>query len=129
MASEPATAEGKRLAITAEALYLANLLVLPLFAFMLLLLLHLRHADSAPVLATVHLSQTINASLWAGLLLVPLPLLTIILAGGSLGGWTVVILWFVVCHAALVLAGAVGLAQAMAGRPWRYPLIGGRGTA
>lgn len=125
MATETPTTQSKRLAIAAEALYLANLLVLPLFAFIVLLWLYLRHSDSVPPLAANHLGQTLNASLWAGILLVPVPLLTVLLSGTtSLSGWTAVILWFVLCHAALVLGGAVGLARAMAGKPWRFPLIG-----
>ncbi|MCW9089327.1 MAG: hypothetical protein OQK54_07345 [Gammaproteobacteria bacterium] len=125
MATEITPTDGKRLAIAAEALYLANLLVLPLLAFLLLWWLYSRQGAGAPPLAAAHLQQSVVASLWAGLLLIPLPLLTLILSGGSLTGWTVAILWFVTCHAALVLAGAVGLARAMAGKPWRYPLIGG----
>lgn len=125
MATEFNPTEGKRLAIAAEALYLANLLVLPLFAFFLLWWLYGRQGTSAPPLAAIHLQQSFLASLWAGLLLIPLPLLILIFTGGSLTGWTITILWFVTCHAAMVLAGAVGLAQAMAGKPWRYPLIGG----
>jgi hypothetical protein len=128
MATEgaPGGNDGRGVAIAAEALYLCNLLLLPLLAFLLLLWLHHRQIGSAPALAANHLHQTVAASLWAGVLLVPLPLLTLLAAGSdSPTGWTVAILWFVVCHAALVLAGALGLARAMAGQTYRYPVIGG----
>lgn len=117
---------GKSLAVAAEALYLCNLLVLPLLAFVLLLTLHYRYTRSAPALAAGHLRQSVGASVWAGVLLVPIPLLTLAMSGiDSPMGLTIAILYFVVCHATLVLAGAIGLARAMAGKPYRYPLIGG----
>lgn len=128
MATESNSADGKRLAITAESLYLANLLVLPGVAFVLLCWFYWRHGNGAPPLAAAHLNQTLRASIWAGLLLVPLPLLAITLTSNTLGSWTVAILWFVTCHAALVLAGALGLARALSGKPFRYPLIGGGKT-
>ena len=50
----------------------------------------------------------------------------IMLLGGYSGAhtWVLVILYFTVCHSTLVLLGVVGLAKAMAGQCWRYPLIG-----
>ena len=38
----------------------------------------------------------------------------------------VLIIYFTVCHSTLVLFGVVGLAKAMAGQCWRFPLIGPR---
>lgn len=117
---------GKVLAVAAEALFLSNLLILPFLSFLILLMLHYRYSRFAPALATNHLRQSVGASVWAGVLLLPIPLLTLTITGTeSPMGWTVSILYFVVCHAALVLAGALGLARAMAGKPYRYPLIGG----
>lgn len=117
----------RRIAIAAEALYLCNLLLLPLFAFVLLLILHHRYAPCADPVAGEHLHQTVSASLWAGVLLIPVPLLTLAISGlNSPGGWTITILYIVICHTSLVLTGILGLARAMAGKPFRFPLIGGR---
>jgi hypothetical protein len=116
---------GSTLATVAEALYLLNLLLLPIVAFVLLLWLYRKHIRSAAPLARCHLRQTLSASLWAGALLV--------LANGAiivLGGyhahytWVIVVLYFTTAHASLVLLGTLGLAKAMAGRPYVYPLIG-----
>ncbi len=126
MVTDSEFSEARRLAITAEALYLANLLLLPLLAFLILWWLAHRYGSAPHPLALNHLSQSLRASLWAGLLLVPLPLLVVWLSNNSLAGWTAAILWFIACHAALVLAGAVGVARAMAGKSWHYPLIGGK---
>jgi hypothetical protein len=126
-AAEAEPARGQGLAVTAEVLYLLNLLLLPGLAFVLLLLVYFRHRRSAPVLARVHLQQTVAASLWAGALL--LLVNGLILWGGGYDRphtWLVLVLYFLCCHAALVLLGVLGLARALAGQRFRYPLIGPR---
>jgi len=116
---------GTALAVTAEALYLANLLLLPGVAFVLLLWLWWRQRGDAAPLAAAHLNQTLSGSLWAGVLLV-LANGMILLLGGYHGAhvWVVVITYFTACHSMLVMFGAYGLAKAMAGQCWRYPLVG-----
>ncbi len=120
---EPAPGEG--LAVAAESLYLANLLLAPGLAFLALLWLYYRRRPSAPALAVSHLQQTVSASLWAGVLLVGVNG-AILLLGGYDGPnvWTVVIVYFTVFHSALVMLGILGLAKAMAGQCWRFPLVG-----
>ena len=118
-------APGRGLAVAAEVLYLANLLLLPGIAFAVLAVVYLRHARRAPSLARCHLRQTLAASLWAGVLLVILSAAIIGLGGFSEPStWVVVILYFTLCHAALVLIGTLGLARALAGKAYRYPLVG-----
>lgn len=114
-----------RLAVTAEALFLINLLLLPGIAFIGLLWLYRQHRGTASDLSRCHLRQTLAASIWAGVLLLPVTVLTIAVGGyDSIGAWTVALIYFTVCHASLVLLGVFGLSKAMAGQPWRYPLIG-----
>jgi uncharacterized Tic20 family protein len=81
----------------------------------------------APALARGHLRQTLAASVWAGVLLI-LANGLILLAGGygAASTWVVVILYFTVCHSTLIFCGAIGLARALAGKPFRFPLIGPR---
>lgn len=122
---EGSAPDGLGLAVAAEALYLANLLVLPLIAFLILGVLFLRCDKDSPPLAAAHLEQAFRASLWAGILLVIVNVL--ILALGGYRGvhiWTLIILYFTVCHSTLVLLGVVGLAKAMAGQCWRFPVVG-----
>ena len=116
---------GVGLAVAAESLYLANLLLLPGIAFAVLVYLNVRASPDTPKLATEHLHQTVNASLWAGALLVIVNAM-IVLLGGYTGAhtWVLVIIYFTVCHSTLVLLGVIGLAKAMAGQCWRYPLVG-----
>ncbi|MES9842137.1 MAG: hypothetical protein ABW134_16410 [Candidatus Thiodiazotropha endolucinida] len=116
---------GSAMAVTAESLYLANLLLIPGIAFAILLAIYFRQGKSLPPLARSHLEQTFSASLWAGVLLVIVNVV-ILLLGGYDGAytWMVVIIYFTVCHSTLILIGMLGLAKAMAGKCYRYPLIG-----
>lgn len=124
-ADDPHKPPGQGLAVMAESLYLANLLVLPGIAFAALLWLWFRHKDSAPPLARQHLGQATVVSIVGGILIVCLSGVLIAL-GGLHWPWTwvVVITYFVCIHGALVLLGMFGLAKAMAGQTWRYPIIG-----
>ncbi|MGE5153946.1 MAG: hypothetical protein ACM3ST_08015 [Bdellovibrio bacteriovorus] len=123
----PEAPPGQGLAVLAESLYLANLLVLPGIAFLALGWLFFRCDRNTPELAQAHIHQAFSASLWAGVLLVLVNLL-IILFGGYRGAhtWVIVILYFTFVHSTLVILGMVGLAKAMSGQCWRMPLIGGR---
>lgn len=116
---------GQSLAITAESLYLANLLVIPGLCFVILMWLYFKHRSSAPPLALCHLRQTVSASLWAGALLVIANGVIVALGGYDAGyTWMVVITYFTTAHATLVLLGMFGLSKAMAGQPFQYPLVG-----
>lgn len=118
---------GQTLAVTAEALYLANLLLLPGLAFLILFALLHKHRHTASPLALCHLRQTIAASIWAGILLV-IANVAIILLGGyhQPGTWVIAILYFTMFHSTFVLLGVLGLAKAMAGKVFVFPLIGRR---
>jgi hypothetical protein len=122
---EPATPPGQQLAVAAESLYLANLLLAPGIAFAALAWLWYRHRASGPLLARCHLEQTMSASIWAGILLVIANAVVIAFGGYDSGAtWLVVIIWFTCIHSTLVLLGMVGLAKALSGRPWVFPLVG-----
>ena len=123
--SEEASPPGQGLAIAAESLYLINLLLLPGPGFLALLWLFFHHHRDAPPLARGHLRQTVSASLWAGALLIFANLLIVALGGYDSGWtWVVVILYFTTAHTTLVVFGILGLARALAGQPYRYPLVG-----
>jgi len=116
---------GQSLAVWAEVLYLGNLLIAPGLAFLMLLWLYFKRSANTPSLALCHLRQTISASVWAGVLLV-IANVTIILLGGYTAPktWVIVIIYFTTCHSTLVLLGVLGLAKAMAGQKYVYPLVG-----
>ena len=116
---------GKTLAVTAETLFLVNLLLLPGLAFLALLLLYLAKRNSSAPLAANHLAQTTGVSVVGGALIVLVIALIVALGGFESGyTWMVVILYFTFIHSSLILLGVMGLVKAMAGQHFRYPLIG-----
>ena len=119
--------DGRQLAISAECLYLANLTLAPGLGFILLLWLHFRQHSPMSSLARCHLRQAISGSLWAGVLLILLNAI-ILLLGGYHSSYTLItlFLYFFSCHSVLILLGMVGLAKALAGKPFVYPLVGAR---
>jgi hypothetical protein len=119
--------DGQSLAVTAEVLFLVNLMLAPGLAFLAIAWLWWRRRNEASPLARCHIEQTFRASLWAGALLV-IANAAVIALGGFQSAWTwvVVIIWFTCIHSSLILLGVVGLVKAMAGKPYAYPLIGGR---
>ena len=58
--------DGKDFAVLVESLYVANLLILPVLAFIILALIFLKKHGSLPALADSHLEQTMSASIWIG---------------------------------------------------------------
>jgi uncharacterized Tic20 family protein len=124
-ADSPDEQPGQTLAVAAEVLYLLNLLLLPGIAFIILLFVYFRYRTTSAILASCHLRQTMSASLWAGVMLVLVNGLIIFLGGyNAPSTWVVVILYFTTIHATLILLGTLGLAKAMAGKHYHYPLVG-----
>lgn len=116
---------GQNLAVAAEVLFLVNLMAAPGLAFAALAWLWLRRRRTAPPLARCHLDQTFFVSLWGGVLIV-FACAAILALGGLEWKWTwvAVILYFTGIHSSLIILGCLGLARAMAGRMYRFPLIG-----
>jgi hypothetical protein len=116
---------GQGLAIASESLYLANLLLLPGIAFIVLLVIYVKRIGQSPPLARCHLEQTLLASLWAGILLIVANGVILLLGGYDAAyTWVVLVLYFTVAHTTLVVLGTIGLARAMAGKPFEFPLLG-----
>lgn len=124
--TDPAPA-GQSLAIAAETLYLVNLMLAPGLAFLVLAWLWLKRRHDAPPLARCHLDQTFFVSLWGGVLIVGANAVLFLVFGWDWEWtWVIVVLYFTAVHSTLILLGMVGLAKAMAGKPYVYPLIGSR---
>ena len=120
-----AVPEGQDLAVAAEVLFLANLMLAPGLAFLGLLWLWLKRRKDAPPLARCHIEQTFEASIWAGMLLVIANVAVIALGGfQSVWTWVVVILWFTCVHSTLILLGVWGLVKALSGKLFIYPVVG-----
>lgn len=124
--SQPEPA-GQSLAVVAETLYLVNLMLAPGLAFLILAWLWLTRRKDAPALARCHLEQTFFVSLWGGVLIVVANAMLFLVFGWDWEWtWVIVVLYFTAVHSTLILLGMVGLAKAMAGKPYVYPVIGPR---
>lgn len=118
---------GQSLAVKAEVLYLVNLMLAPGLGFAALAWLWWQQGGAAPLLARNHLRQTFFVSLWGGGLLVAVSIGFILLFGLDSGWtWTYVVIYFTCVHSSLILCGVLGLARAMNGQSYRFPLIGPR---
>jgi uncharacterized membrane protein len=118
---------GQDFAILTESLYLANLLILPVFAFIILVFLYVKKHGSLPPIAESHLEQTISAGVWIAVIFFfgGMTILLMSLLGiEDVTLWVIVVTLFTSLHATMVLLGVVGLAKALAGKCWSYPVIG-----
>jgi uncharacterized membrane protein len=119
--------DGQQLAVLAESLYVANLLIIPVVGFIILGLVFLKKHGNAPPLAQSHLEQTIAASIGIAIMFIACAGIIMLLRMWGLeavGVWMIVVIVFTIIHATMVLLGVLGLAKAMAGKCWRYPLFG-----
>ncbi len=126
-AADDSRVAGQNLAVLAESLYVANLLILPFVAFIGLVIVFLKKHGSAPPLARSHLEQTFAASIGIAIMFFACAGIIVLLKSWGLqdvGVWMIVVLVFTIIHATMVLFGVLGLAKAMAGKCWRYPLFG-----
>lgn len=118
---------GPPLAVTAEALFLINLMLLPGLAFLALLVLWAMHRDHPDPLVRNHLRQTGWTCIWGGSLLVSLSVAIFVLGGfDNPWSWVIGVMYFTFVHSTLILLGMLGLSRAMNGRTWRYPVFGPR---
>lgn len=125
-AEEPAV-EGQNLAVVAESLYVANLLILPFIAFFVLVTIFFKQHASAPPLARSHLEQTLYASIGIAIMFLVCAVIILLLKAWGLedvGLWMIVVIVFTIIHATMVLFGVLGLAKAMSGKCWQYPVFG-----
>ena len=116
---------GPPLAVAAEALFLINLMILPVIGFGLLMLLWLFKRNHPSPLVRNHLQQTVTVSIYGGAILVGLSVAVFLLGGfDNPWSWVIGVLYFVCLHAALIIFGVMGLNAAILQRPYRYPVLG-----
>ena len=112
------------IAILAEMLFLANLLLIPVVPFLVLFYLLRKHADRPDSIAYNHLRQTFIASIFAGVFIVIIAAIFYFFSSTSAAiTWTVIITYLTCVHSVFVMLGIYGLAKAMAGQTVKFPLI------
>jgi len=100
-------------AIIYQSLYLANLLLVPLISF-LLLIFYLYQNKPLTNFNRIHLIRSIQLSTLAGLMLGVAPIMFILFSAQFSSSVMVSIFYFVTLHACFVLIGMLNLARAMA---------------
>lgn len=118
---------GKDSAVLIESLYVVNLLLLPGLAFMALLYIFLKKHDSLPVLARSHLDQTMSACVWIAFMLLTASTTIMLMSFSGVEDvtlWMIVVILFTILHASMVFLGILGLSKALAGKCYRYPVVG-----
>ena len=102
-------------------------MLLPGLAFLILLYLFISRHKSLPPLAKSHLEQTMSACVWiAFMLLVGSSSIFAMSYAGveDVTLWMIVVIVFTMIHASMVFLGIFGLAKALAGKCYRYPIVG-----
>ncbi len=119
--------DGQDFAVLVESLYVANLLFLPVLSFIILVFLFLKKHGSLPPLANSHLEQTISAGFLTAVMLfvAALTIMTMRLIGvEDITLWLIAIILFTIVYATMLLLGILGLAKALSGKCWSYPVVG-----
>ena len=108
----------------AHMLFLLNITVLPVIAFIWLLINYSKIGEADNKTVIHHYRQSIIANVMSGILLV------IVSAGIVFGGgldspymWMWLILYFTSIHSLLILLAVFAYFRAKAGRPYSYPLV------
>ncbi|MBU2970497.1 hypothetical protein KO527_14175 [Pseudoalteromonas sp. C2R02] len=104
----------KKLSTIAQALYVANLLILPGLAFLFLLVYFIKF-KSRFGLARIHLYRSMQLCALNGIALAVIPIVYIFLAGNNINASIMIMLFYFICmHAIFVLLGMLNLSRAMA---------------
>lgn len=112
-------------AVMAEILYLCNISVLPIVAFVVTLIFYFRLRNRLNEFERAHFRQAIVANITAGLLLLLVGVLILVLGGfSSPYTWMVLIVYFMCCHSVLILLGVFALTRALNQKVYIYPVVG-----
>lgn len=111
-----------RLSIMAPVLYLLNLLLLPGFAFLVLVFIYIKYRNISEPVARVQIQQNFYASIVSGLAIVGISIVIILIGGfSSMYSWMIMLIYALSIHATLVLLGAFSLAKSINQQAYLYP--------
>jgi uncharacterized Tic20 family protein len=119
------TKHDRRLATLAQALYLTNITILPLFSFVILVFMYKKNFAKMHATAVLHCRQAIFANIIAGILLIAVS--GLIFLTGSFDSpymWMILIIYFLSIHSVLILYGVFALIKAHNEEDYVYPVFG-----
>jgi uncharacterized membrane protein len=112
------------IAILAEGLFLANLLLIPVVPFLVLVYLYRKYSEEPGSVAFNHLRQTLIASVLAGIFIVIIVGVFYFFSSTSAAiTWTIILTYLTCVHSMFVMFGIYGLSKAMANQKVKFPLI------
>lgn len=107
-----------------EILYLLNITFLPVIGFITILFLKSKHKPDTHSFIKSHTIQAINASIWAGVLMIGINGLILIFSSiDSIWTWMYIIIYFTSIHSVLIILGVIAISRAQGGRYYKYPWI------
>jgi ABC-type multidrug transport system permease subunit len=116
--------QDNNIAILAETLFLANLLLIPIIPFLVLFYLYKKYSSKSDSVAYNHLRQTLIASVLAGVFIVLIAGVFYFFSSTSAAiTWTIIITYLTCVHSVFVMLGIYGLSKAMVGQKVKFPLI------
>ena len=116
--------DSSSVAILAETLFLANLLLIPVIPFLILFYLYKKYAQQPNSLSFNHIKQTFMASIAAGVFIVGVVAVFYFLSNISAAAtWTIIITYITCVHSLFIMIGIYGLAKAMSGSKVYFPLF------
>ncbi|WP_444995136.1 hypothetical protein [Aliikangiella sp. IMCC44359] len=119
------TQNTRQFAPIAQGLFLANITLLPIISFVILLFLYWKKRYVVDPVSRLHFRQAILASIVSGILLLIVSGLILFLGGlSSPYTWMVVLIYFVSIHSALILYAVFAFIKALAEEKYVYPLFG-----
>jgi hypothetical protein len=111
------------IAIFAEVLFLANLLLIPIIPFLTLLYLFNKQIKNTHSIAYQHLRQALFTSILAGIFIVCIAVIFYFYSNTSAAiTWTIILTYLTCIHSLFVMFGIYSLAKAMAGQTVKFPL-------
>jgi mannose/fructose/N-acetylgalactosamine-specific phosphotransferase system component IIC len=113
--------DDKRWAVIAQSFYLANLTVLPVIGFLMLVFFYFKHDKNFSAFNRQHFLAAIIAGFCAGALLVIGPLAALLFFHFSDIALLSVVVYAVIMHGMLVLTGIIFLAKSLANKPLITP--------
>jgi len=112
------------IAVVAESLFLANLLLIPVIPFLALVFLFKKYAHQTDSVAYNHLRQTLIVSVLAGIFIVAIAGIFYFVSNTSAAvTWTIILTYLTCVHSLFVMMGIYGLSKAMVGQKVKFPLI------
>lgn len=109
--------------ILPSGLYLANLLVAPGIAYVLLIVLLFRFRESENKLFLYHLKASLILATIVGMILIGIPIGILLIGYFSDLAWMLALTFLVTFHGFSVIFGVYILAKAMANQPFWFPFI------